>query len=39
MCDKAVEAIETYRAGNTPEATIYSAAISVDASNVDEYLK
>lgn len=38
MCDKTMEAIETYRSGGTPEKNIYSNAISVDASNVDEYL-
>ena len=38
MCDKTMEAIETYRAGETPEHNIYSAAIAVDAENVDQYL-
>ena len=39
MCDKTMDAINTYRAGEIPEHNIYSAAISVDAENVDQYLQ
>lgn len=38
MCDKALESIEIFRSGGTPEHNVYINVIPVDASNVDQYL-